>query len=156
MLVGAAVTAETAGWVAEWADALITVVQPDEQLDAVVEAFRSNGGADKPMYLQVHLAHGQTDEEASDAAFAEWRQNALGSKVMMELRHPEQIAAAATHVRREDMDRVVRIASDPERHVEWLRRDLERGFERLYLHDVGRDQERFIEVFGRDVLPRLR
>jgi G6PDH family F420-dependent oxidoreductase len=33
MLVGAAVTAETAAWVAEWADALITVVQPDEQLD---------------------------------------------------------------------------------------------------------------------------
>jgi probable non-F420 flavinoid oxidoreductase len=156
MLVGAAVTAETAGWVAEWADALITVVQPDDQLDAVIDAFRSNGGADKPMYLQVHVACARTDAEARDAAFAQWRQNALGSSVMTDLRHPDQMVAAAQHVRREDMDRVVRIASDPERHVEWLRRDLERGFERLYLHDVGPDQERFIEVFGRDVLPRLR
>src|SRR5688500_6503410 len=90
LLVGAAITADTAGWVAEWADALITVVQPDEQLDAVVEAFRSNGGADKPMYLQVHLAWARTDEEARDAAFAQWRQNALGSNVMTELRHPDQ------------------------------------------------------------------
>ena len=156
MLVGAAVTAETAGWVAEWADALITVVQPDEQLDAVVDAFRSNGGADKPMYLQVHLAYARTDEEARDAAFAQWRQNALGSSVMTDLRHPEQMVAAAKHVRPEDMDRVVRITSDPERHVEWLRRDIERGFEALYLHEVGPDQERFIEIFGREVLPRLR
>jgi probable non-F420 flavinoid oxidoreductase len=156
MLVGAAVTAETAGWVAEWADALITVAQPDEQLDALVDAFRSNGGADKPMYLQVHVAYARTDEEARDAAFAQWRQNALGSNVMTELRHPEQMAAAAEHVRPEDMDRVVRISSDPARHVEWLRRDIERGFEALYLHEVGPDQERFIEVFGRDVLPQLR
>ena len=156
MLVGAAVTAETAGWVAEWADALITVVQPDEQLDAVVDAFRSNGGADKPMYLQVHLAYARTDREARDAAFTQWRQNALGSNVMTDLRHPEQMAAAAKHVRPEDMDRVVRISSDPERHVEWLRRDIERGFEALYLHEVGPDQERFIEIFGREVLPRLR
>ncbi len=156
MLVGAAITAETAGWVAEWADALITVVQPDEQLDAVVEAFRSNGGAEKPMYLQAHLAYARTDEEARDAAFAQWRQNALGSSVMTDLRHPEQMVAAAKNVRREDMDSVVRISSDPERHIEWLRRDIERGFEALYLHEVGPEQERFIEVFGRDVLPALR
>ena len=156
MLVGAAITAETAGWVAEWADALITVLQPDEQLDAVVEAFRSNGGADKPMYLQVHLAYGRTDEEARDAAFAQWHQNALSSSVMTELRHPQQMAAAAEHVRPEDMDRVVHISSDPARHVDWLRHDIERGFEALYLHEVGADQERFIEVFGRDVLPQLR
>jgi len=50
----------------------------------------------------------------------------------------------------------VRISSDPVRHVEWLRRDLERGFDALHLHEVGPEQERFIEVFGREVLPRLR
>src|SRR5688500_4572010 len=156
MLVGAAITAETAGWVAEWADALITVVQPDEQLDAVVDAFRSNGGADKPMYLQVHLAYARTDDEARAAAFAQWRQHALGSHVMTDLRPPQQTVGPAKHVRPEDMDHVVRISSDAARHVEWLRRDIERGFEALYLHEVGPDQERFIEVFGRDVLPQLR
>ena len=108
------------------------------------------------MYLQLHLAHGRTDDEARDAAFAQRRQNALGSTVMTELRHPTQMKAAARHVWREDMDRAVRSSADPARHVEWLRRDLERGFEALYLHEVGRDQERFIEVFGRDVLPALR
>ena len=155
MLVGAAVTPPTAAWVAEWADALITVVQADEQLDAVVDAFRSNGGEGKPMYLQVHVAYAPSEGEARDAAFAQWRQNTLPNSVMTELAHPAQIAAAATHVTPEDLDGAVRISSDLGRHVEWLRGDLERGFDGLYLHEVGPEQERFVEVFGREVLPRL-
>jgi probable non-F420 flavinoid oxidoreductase len=156
MLVGAAISPETAAFVAEWADALITVAQPAEQLDRVVDAFRSNGGSQKPMFLQVHLAYGPTDEDARAAAFGQWRQNALGAAVLADLRHPSQMVSAASHVRPEDMDAVVRISSDPERHVEWLRRDVDRGFERLYLHEVGPDQERFIETFATEVLPQLR
>jgi alkanesulfonate monooxygenase SsuD/methylene tetrahydromethanopterin reductase-like flavin-dependent oxidoreductase (luciferase family) len=154
--VGAAVTPQTAAWVAEWADALITVSQADEQLDAVVEAFRSNGGAGKPMYLQIHLAYAPTDAEARDAAFDQWRQNTLPNSVMTDLAHPAQISAAAQHVTRDDLDGAVRISSDPGRHVEWLQRDVERGFDGLYLHEVGPEQERFVEKFGREVLPRLR
>jgi coenzyme F420-dependent glucose-6-phosphate dehydrogenase len=156
MLVGAAVTAETAGWLAEWADALITVVQPDEVLDEIVDAFRSNGGEGKPMYLQVHLAYGASDEEAYDAALAQWGQNTLPNSVMTDLAHPEQIAAAAKNVRPEDVQGAVRISSDTDRHVEWLRGDLARGFTGLFLHEVGPEQERFVEVFGREVLPHLR
>jgi hypothetical protein len=75
---------------------------------------------------------------------------------MTELAHPEQMAAAATHVTRDDMDGTVRISADPARHVEWLREDLAMGFAGLYLHEVGADQERFVETFGREVLPALR
>jgi probable non-F420 flavinoid oxidoreductase len=156
MLVGAAVTPPTAAWVAEWADALITVVQPDEQLDAVVDAFRSNGGEGKPMYLQVHVAYAPSEGEAREAAFAQWRQNTLPNSVMTDLAHPSQISAAAMHVTPDDLDGAVRISSDLGRHVEWLRGDIERGFDGLYLHEVGPEQERFVEVFGREVLPRLR
>jgi coenzyme F420-dependent glucose-6-phosphate dehydrogenase len=155
-LFGAAISPETAAFVAEWADGLITVAQADEQLDCVVDAFRANGGAGKPMFLQVHLAYADTDDEAHDAAFSQWRQNALGSKVLADLRHPAQMTAAAAHVEPADMDAVVRVSADPGRHVEWLRRDLERGFEAIYLHEVGPDQGRFIDVFGREVLPRVR
>ena len=156
MLVGAAVTPPTAAWVAEWADALITVSQLDEQLDQVVEAFRANGGEDKPMYLQVHVAWAPTEDEARAAAFAQWRQNTLDNSVMTTLAHPSQIAAAANHVRPEDIDGAVRISADLARHVAWLQADLERGFDALYLHEVGPEQERFIDTFGRHVLPAVR
>lgn len=156
MLVGAAVTPETAGWVATWADALITVVQAPETLERVVDAFRSNGGEGKPMYLQVHLAYAPTEAEARAAAFEQWRQNTLPSSVMSDLRHPAQFATAAQHVRPEDMDAAVRISSDLGRHAGWIRAELDRGFDGVYLHEVGPEQERFVEAFGREVLPHLR
>ena len=30
------------------------------------------------------------------------------------------------------------------------------GFHQVYLHNVGRNQAEWIDVFGRDVLPKLR
>jgi hypothetical protein len=122
----------------------------------VVDAFRSNGGADKPMFLQVHLAYAPTDDEARAAAFDQWCQNTLPNSVMTELAHPEQIAGAAAHVTPADLDAAVRISADPARHAAWLRGDLELGFDGLFLHEVGPDQERFVEAFGREVLPALR
>ena len=156
LLVGAAVTPPTAAWVAEWADALITVSQSDEQLNAIVDAFRSNGGAGKPMFLQVHVAWAPTEAEARDAAFDQWRQNTLPNSVMTELTHPAQISDAASHVGPDALDDAVRISADLGRHIEWLQRDLGRGFDGLYLHEVGPEQERFVETFGREVLPLLR
>jgi coenzyme F420-dependent glucose-6-phosphate dehydrogenase len=156
MLVGAAVTPPTAAWVAEWADALITVVQAPEMLDEIVEAFRSNGGEGKPMYLQVHLAYAPTESEAREAAFAQWGQNTLDNSVMTALAHPSQISAAASHVTPDQLDDAIRISADLGQHVEWIAAELERGFDGVFLHEVGPDQERFVEAFGREVLPRLR
>ena len=156
MLVGAAVTPATAGWVAEWADALITVCQAPEQLDAIVEAFRSNGGEGKPMYLQLHLAYAPTEAEARDAAFVQWGQNTLPNSVMTDLAHPAQITAAAQHATPDTLDDAIRISADVGQHVSWIEGELERGFSGIFLHEVGPEQERFVEVFGREVLPRLR
>jgi coenzyme F420-dependent glucose-6-phosphate dehydrogenase len=156
MLIAAAVTPQTAGWAAEWADGLITVVQAGEQLDQVIDAFRSGGGGGKPIYLQVHLAYAPTESEARDAAFAQWRQNTLDNSVMTALPHPSQITAAAQSVTPDDLDDAIRISADPGRHVAWIEEEIERGFDGIFLHEVGPEQERFVEVFGREVLPRLR
>ena len=57
-LIGAAVSEETAGWAGEWADGLVTINQPREQLERVLDAFREGGGEGKPVFLQVHLVVG--------------------------------------------------------------------------------------------------
>jgi hypothetical protein len=50
----------------------------------------------------------------------------------------------------------MRVSADPEQHLAWLADDVEMGFEEINLHCVHREQqERFIEVFGERVLPRL-
>jgi alkanesulfonate monooxygenase SsuD/methylene tetrahydromethanopterin reductase-like flavin-dependent oxidoreductase (luciferase family) len=49
----------------------------------------------------------------------------------------------------------VRISADPEQHIEWLQKDVELGFSEIILHNVNRQQQGFIEVFGERVLPAL-
>jgi alkanesulfonate monooxygenase SsuD/methylene tetrahydromethanopterin reductase-like flavin-dependent oxidoreductase (luciferase family) len=155
-MVGAAVTAESAEWVGGWADALITVSRPPEELEPVVEAFRRGGGEGKPMFLKVQLSYADTEEAARTGAHDQWRTNVFESHVLTELRLPEQFDDASKFVKPEDLDPFVRISSEPEQHAEWLRADLELGFERLFLHNVNRNQERYVDVFGERVIPLLR
>jgi probable non-F420 flavinoid oxidoreductase len=154
-IIGAAVTAETAEWVAGWADGLITVNRPRGQLQEVMDRFRRGGGEGKPMYLQVHLSYAATEERARQGAYEQWRTNVFQSSVLEDLRTPEQFDAAAAFVRPEDLDGPVRISADLRRHVAWLQEDLAMGFDHLYLHNVNREQERFVEDFGAHVLPAL-
>jgi hypothetical protein len=49
----------------------------------------------------------------------------------------------------------VLISSDLGRHATWLAELAELGFDRLYLHHVGQDQQRFIDSFGAKVIPEL-
>jgi coenzyme F420-dependent glucose-6-phosphate dehydrogenase len=155
MLIGAAITPETARWLGGWADGMITIGQPLDGMREVVDAFREGGGEGKPMFLQVQLSWGADDEEARDEAFDQWRTNVFESPVLASLRTPEAFDAAAQFTRPDDLEDHIRMSSEAERHVEWLTQDLDLGFDRLYLHNVGRDQVGFIEAFGERVLPAL-
>ena len=47
-------------------------------------------------------------------------------------------------------------ATDPDEVVERTAPYVEAGFHELVFHGPGEDQHRFLELFSRDVLPRLR
>jgi coenzyme F420-dependent glucose-6-phosphate dehydrogenase len=153
---GAAVSPESAALVAQWADGLVTVNQPRDTLRAVVDAFRANGGEGKPMRLQVHVAWAPAESEALASAHQQWKANVFGGPLLWDAPSPRDLDAAARYVRPEDLHESVRISSDLGQHVAWLADDEKMGFEAIYLHEVGRNQERFIETFGARVLPRLR
>ena len=151
----AALSDKTAHWAAEWADGLITISTERDKLRKVIEAFREGGGEHKPVYLQVKLSYAGSEKDALHGAYTQWRTNVLAPVVSEELRTPGQFSAAAEHVREEDMRKHLRISYDLQRHLAWLRDDLELGVDHLYLHNVNRDQARFIDDFGADVLPAL-
>ncbi|MBA3338616.1 MAG: LLM class F420-dependent oxidoreductase, partial [Geodermatophilaceae bacterium] len=44
---------------------------------------------------------------------------------------------------------------DPDVHRAYIQRFVDLGFDRIYLHNVGRNQKEWIETFGRDVLPKI-
>ncbi len=155
-VLGAALTPDTARWMGGWADGLVTVAAERERMREVVEAFREGGGEGKPLFLQAQLAFARTDDEALEGAWEQWRAVLFPSPVLATLTTPEQFEAAGEPVSREFVREQVRVSADAERHLDWLREDLELGFDEIYLHNLHRDdQERFIEVFGERVVPEL-
>lgn len=155
LIIGAAVTAETAEWLGSWADGLITISRSPNKLKEVVDAFRRGGGAGKPMLLKVQLSYDKTEESARQKAHQQWRNNIFKNIVMTELRTPQQFDAAGQFVQPQELGRHVRISADVHQHIHWLEQDAELGFNELLLHNVNREQEQFIEVFGEKVLPAL-
>lgn len=154
-LFGAAIGPRTAARLAPLVDGLITVSQPTDKLREVIAAFRDAGGEGKPLVLQAKHSYAADENEALQGAFDQWRTNLGPGLVAANLALPEQFDAAARFVRPEDMHTSVRISSEPGRHAQWLAEDLELGFDRVYVHNVNKDQERFIDVFGEEVLPEF-
>jgi coenzyme F420-dependent glucose-6-phosphate dehydrogenase len=152
-VMGAALSPETAAWCASWADGLITVNAPAPDLEAILDAFRSNGGDGKPVYLQAHLAYAATPAGAEAAACTSWGPAILPAEVGQDIRFPRHFDLIGKYIRPEDVRKSVRISSDPGQHLEWIRQDLALGIDRIYLHQVCPNQDEFIDAFGRDVLP---
>jgi coenzyme F420-dependent glucose-6-phosphate dehydrogenase len=97
----------------------------------------------------------KSDRLALKSAWREWKTNIFESSLLAELRTPDEFEAAAAYVTPQDMRKHVRISSDLDRHVQWLKEDLDMGFSTISLHNVNREQEGFIRDFGREVLPSL-
>ena len=50
---------------------------------------------------------------------------------------------------------VVRVSADLPQHAAWIQEYVDQGWEEVYLHFVGQEQERFLDAFGTHVLPQL-
>jgi coenzyme F420-dependent glucose-6-phosphate dehydrogenase len=156
LLLGAALSPETARWIASWADGMVTVAGPRDSMRAVVDAFREGGGEAKPMFLQVALAFGSTDEEGRHAAYDQWRQSALQAKQLADLETPIDFDRACANADPKDVWSKIRVSSDVTRQLDWLYEDCALGFERIYLHNLVRgQQERFIEACGTHLIPGI-
>lgn len=152
-MIGAAVTKNTASWMGSWAEGLITISHPLKELAQVVDAFRSNGGKKKPIYLKVQLSYAETREKALKGAHHQWRANVLPAEILDDLWLPKQYDAAAKYVRPEDVEKSVLIGADAKIFIDQLQAYRDIGFDVIILHNVNRDQERFIRFFGEKVLP---
>lgn len=155
-MVGAAVSEPTAEWLGGWADGLITTGRPKEEMRTMIDAFRRGGGEGKPILVQHGLSWAKDDATARRQAHEQWRFSALGGDVLWLLRTPQEFAMAAKYVTEDDVANGLRVSSDLARHVAWIEDYVELGVDEVYLFNVGKNQEEYIDAFGAKVLPRLK
>ncbi len=151
------VTAKRAG---RHTDGLITVGAPLEKIAGLFARFDEGAreaGKDPstmPKVLQLHLSWAPTYEEALGNAMVEWPNG--GMKFPKgDIRSPFELEQMAKLVRPEDFEGRLVISEDPDVHRAYIQQFVDLGFDRIYLHNVGRNQRDWIDRFARDVLPAL-
>lgn len=154
-LYATAVTPRTAGWAAGWADGLVTVGQPVATLREVVDAFTRNGGAGKPLAVQIHVCWAPDEAEALRVAHEQWATNLFSPPLCWDLATTEAFDEAAKHVRPDDVRHSVLVSADLGRLTDYLHTLGGLGFGAVYVHHVGQEQRGFIDAFGEHVLPAM-
>jgi len=127
----------------------------DRLLPAVREGAAAAGrdfdAIEKTIEVKVSF---DTDRERALADCTIWAALALPAEDKVGVRNPREMEERARTVT--DPERRWLVSSDPDEHLAQLAPYLELGFTHLVFHHPGDDQERFLRLYAREILPRLR
>ena len=143
------------------ADGMITVGAADDKIGMLWGKFDEGAreaGKDPtgmPKLLQIHVSWARTDVEAIDNAVREWPNGGMPFP-KQDVKNPEDFAAMARLVRPEDFTNRVLLSADLAVHIANIQHYVDMGFDEIHIHNVGRNQAEFIDVFGREVLPEIK
>jgi coenzyme F420-dependent glucose-6-phosphate dehydrogenase len=127
-------------------------VGPDPEL---IRRFEKAGGEGKPRYGQVHVCWAESEGQARRTAHEWWPNTALEGNLNVDLATPDEFERAAESVTEDEVAESVTCGPDPERHVETIQKYAEAGYDNIYVHQIGPDQDGFFRFYGREILPAV-
>ncbi len=122
----------------------------------IVDGFREAGGEGKPCYGHVTVCWARDDDTARKTAREVWPNGALPGQLTQELPLPKHFEQAAELVREDDVAKEVVCSADPAAHRRAIEEYADAGFDHVYVHQVGPDQEGFFDFYRLEVLPHFR
>lgn len=140
-------SAELAG---EIGDGLISTAPEKE----VIEKFEQAGGTG-PKIGQFTVCINQNEQQARKMAHEIWPIAGMTGELTQELRTPAHFEQAAKMVREEDVAKNVICGYDPKPHLEQIQKYIDAGFDHVYVHQIGPDQEIFFRFYKEKILPEF-
>jgi G6PDH family F420-dependent oxidoreductase len=120
--------------------------------EGTVRKFEEAGG-DGPKYAQATVCWADSESEAKKTAYEEWPTGATTGELNQELPTPAHFEQVSEMISEDDVAEEVVCGPDADRHVERLEEFVDAGFDHVYVHQVGPDQEGFIDFYEREVMP---
>jgi G6PDH family F420-dependent oxidoreductase len=120
----------------------------------LVEAFNEAGGDGKPRYGKIAFCWAESKEKALDTVHEWWPTAAIPGSLHADLPTPAHFEEAASLVKKEDLQSVP-LGPDPEPFLESIQSMIDAGFDHVYLHQIGPDQEGFFRFYEHELRPKL-
>jgi coenzyme F420-dependent glucose-6-phosphate dehydrogenase len=122
-----------------------------------VAAGREAGGRTDPIDMMIEMKVSfDTDMERAMEDTRHWAALALTPEQKTSVEDPLEMEQLASTLSATQAASRWIVSTDPDEHVERIRPYVELGFRHLVFHAPGPDQERFLRLYAREVLPRLR
>ena len=142
---------ESATAAGEVGDGLV-VTAPQKQ---VIDAFRSAGGTDKPIYGQVTGCWAASEDEGAETMHRIWPNAGITGDLSQELPLPMHFEQAASNVTPEMLAEKLPVGPSPDKWLESVRAMVDAGVDHVYFHQVGPDQAGFFDFYRRELEPEL-
>jgi hypothetical protein len=94
-------------------------------------------------------------EQARRTALEWWPNAAIPGELGQVLPQPAHFEQAAQLVTEERIAESIACGPDPEVHLDFVRRYVAAGYDHVFLHQVGPDQDGFISFCERELLPQV-
>jgi coenzyme F420-dependent glucose-6-phosphate dehydrogenase len=117
------------------------------------KAGRDAGAIDK--MIEIKISYDPDPEQALENTRF-WAPLSLTAEQKHSLHDPVEMEQAADALPIEQVAKRWIVSSDPDEAVELIRPYFDAGLNHLVLHAPGHDQRRFLDLFERDLAPRLR
>ncbi|MBV9342546.1 MAG: TIGR03557 family F420-dependent LLM class oxidoreductase [Acidobacteria bacterium] len=147
----AAAGPKSAKLAAEFGDGLIAT-EPNGEL---VQEFRGAGDAEKPCYGELAVCFDPDESKAQQLAHEIWPVAGLPGQLFSELPLPSLFESAAKLVSVDQIAKLIPCGPDPVRHLNAIREYTEAGFSHVFIHQIGPNQEAFMDFYAKEILPEL-
>ncbi|MET9212351.1 MULTISPECIES: glucose-6-phosphate dehydrogenase (coenzyme-F420) [unclassified Nocardia] len=121
--------------------------------EGAAKAERDLAGIDKMIEIKISY---DTDPELALQNTRFWAPLSLSAEQKHDITDPIEMEAAADALPIEQVAKRWIVASDPDEAVAQIKPYLDAGLNHLVFHAPGHDQLRFLDLFKRDLAPRLR
>jgi coenzyme F420-dependent glucose-6-phosphate dehydrogenase len=121
----------------------------------VLGEFQKLAGSEKPRYGMIHVCWAEDEQKARRIGHEWWPNSALKGGLGVELPSPRHFEQAAQMTKEEDVAGVILCSPDPERHIGEIRKYADAGYDHIYVHQVGPEQEGFFRFYQENVLAKL-
>jgi G6PDH family F420-dependent oxidoreductase len=132
-------------------DAMINT-DVDEEL---IDRFQSAGGADSPRFVEQGVCWAKDERQARKTAHEIWALSGLKGLLFTELAQPAHFEAAFKPITEDMVAESIICGPDAGRHIEAIWKAEKAGYTHICMHQVGPEQERFMEFYAREVFPAL-
>jgi coenzyme F420-dependent glucose-6-phosphate dehydrogenase len=130
-------------------DALVNVAPKEE----IIGTFEDAGGKGKPKYGQVTVCWATSKNEAKRTAFEVWPNALVEGSASQELPLPSDFEQLVQDRKPDDLEGTLTMGPDPEEYLKELKEYADAGYTHAYIHQIGSDQEGFLDFARRELLP---